>query len=352
MRYFVLLVLSTFISVYLVPIVRKLAYKYKALDIPVSDRKIHKRPTPLLGGISVALTFVIGLSFFLYFGDIDFRIVPLKFFVAIVLSILILSIGGILDDIYTLSAKWSWIFPAVASLLCVGFGIGVGIKFITNPFGGILYFGDDILGVPISAIFTFVWLMGMTYTTKILDGMDGLVSGIGVIAALTLFFLSLTPRVNQPITASLAILLAGACLGFLFYNFNPASIFLGEGGSTLIGFLLGVISIILGGKIATALLVMGIPILDVAWAIFRRIQSGVSPFVGDRKHLHFRLLDIGLNQRQAVYVLWLISAVFGFFAVFLQSLGKLVALVVLVFVMVALGVLVAYVYRRKELKKK
>lgn len=352
MRYLILLVLSTVVSVYLVPIIKRLAFKYKVLDIPVSERKIHKKPIPLLGGISVALTFVIGLSFYLYFGSIDFRVVPVKFFVAIVLSILILCVGGILDDIYTLSAKWSWVFPALASLLCVVFGIGVGIKFITNPFGGILYFGDDIFGIPISGVFTFVWLMGMTYTTKILDGMDGLVSGIGIIASLTLFFLSLTPKVNQPVTASLAILLTGACLGFLFYNFNPASIFLGEGGSTLIGFLLGVISIILGGKIATALLVMGIPILDVAWAIFRRIQSGVSPFVGDRKHLHFRLLDIGLNQRQAVYVLWLISAVFGFFAVFLQSLGKLVALVILVFVMVALGVLVAYVYRRKELKKK
>ena len=150
----------------------------------------------------------------------------------------------------------------------------------------------------------------------------------------------------QPITASIAIIFAGSLLGFLFYNFNPASIFLGEGGSTFVGFMLGVLSIILGAKIATALLVMGIPILDVAWAIVRRLVYHRSPFKGDRQHLHFRLLDIGLSQRQAVLALYAISAVFGGVAIFLQSYGKLIALIILFILMIIIPAICGQVVRK------
>jgi UDP-GlcNAc:undecaprenyl-phosphate GlcNAc-1-phosphate transferase len=175
-----------------------------------------------------------------------------------------------------------------------------------------------------------------------------LASGIGVIASLTLFFLSLTPKVNQPMTATIAILLCGTLLGYLRYSFNPAKIFLGESGSVLIGFILGALSIILGGKIATALLVMGVPIMDVAWVILRRLWYGTSPFKADRKHLHFRLLDIGLSQRQAVLILYLLSALFGFTAVFLQSMGKLIALLILSVTMFALALATVVIYKRKN----
>jgi len=189
----------------------------------------------------------------------------------------------------------------------------------------------------------------MIYTTKLLDGLDGLVSGITIIGSIVLFFLSLTPGVIQPETALLCIILAGASLGFLFFNFHPAKIFLGETGSTFTGFMLGTLAIISGGKIATALLIMGIPILDVLWVIGRRLWQRQSPFrSADRKHLHFRLLDIGFSHRGAVLFLYVVSAMFGSVALSVQGKYKLVVLVVLVIFMLVLGAVVVLKARKKE----
>jgi len=142
------------------------------------------------------------------------------------------------------------------------------------------------------------------------------------------------------------------CFGFLPFNFHPARIFLGEGGSTFTGFMIGVLAVISGGKIATALLVLGIPIMDAAWVIVRRLWYGSSPFVGDKKHLHFRLLDVGLSQRQAVLFLYFLSAVFGGIAVFLQSWGKLIALGAMFLVMIVVAMAVVIIYRKKSVTPK
>jgi UDP-N-acetylmuramyl pentapeptide phosphotransferase/UDP-N-acetylglucosamine-1-phosphate transferase len=192
-------------------------------------------------------------------------------------------------------------------------------------------------------------MMGMTYTTKLLDGLDGLAAGVSLIGGLVMFALSLTAKINQPVTATLAIIFVGALFGYLLYAFNPASIFLGEEGSTFLGFFLAVLSVLTGAKIATAVLVMGIPILDVAWAILRRLLRGRSPFSADREHLHFLLLDAGLSQRRAVLVYYTLAAVFGFFAVFLQSMGKLLALFLLLAVMIGLAGALASAFRKKRL---
>lgn len=257
-------------------------------------------------------------------------------------------VGGALDDKYNLPPRLLWLFPALASLIIILSGIGVGIKQLSNPFGSTISLDFAVFGIPFSAIFMWLWMMGMIFTTKFLDGLDGLCSGITFIAGATLFTLSLMPKINQPITATLAIILCGSLFGYLFFAFNPASIFLGEAGSEFCGFALGVLSIILGGKIATALLVMGIPILDVAWVIVRRLWYRTSPFVGDRKHLHFRLLDLGFSQKQTVIILYAISAAFGFTAVFLQSLGKLIALIILICVMLGLAITVVMLYKRRH----
>ncbi len=352
MLYFLYFILAALLALLITPLVRSLALKMHTLDVPVLERKIHKQPLPLLGGLAVFLAFILALVCYLWLGRPDFNIVPMKFFGAIIMGGLILMLGGILDDKFNLPPKLLWLFPAPASLVVVWSGIGVGITQISNPFGPPIFIGYRLalstwhLALP--AALVWLWMMGMIFTTKLLDGLDGLCGGVGLIGALTMFALSLTSKVNQPITASLAIIFAGALLGFLFYNFHPASIFLGESGSTFIGFMLGVLAIILGAKIATALLVMGIPILDVAWAIIRRIFYRRSPFEGDRSHLHYRLLDVGLSQRQAVAVLWLISAIFGFTAVFLQSMGKLIALVILFFLMLALALSVVILYKKQH----
>ena len=348
MTYFFYFLISFVLAAAIPPLVRKLAIHFKIIDIPKSPRKLHDQPIPLLGGVAVFLSFLIGVLLYLKFGGPNLQIIPIKFFIGFLLGGLVLMLGGILDDKYNLPPKIDWLFPALASLIIVWSGIGVGIKFLSNPFGNPISLDYSLFAIPLSAVFIWLWIMGMTFTTKILDGLDGLCAGIGLIGGLTMFALSLMPKLNQPETASLAIIFAGSLAGYLIYAFNPASIFLGESGSTFIGFSLGVLSVILGAKIATALLVMGIPILDLAWVIVRRMWYRNSPFRGDRRHLHFRLLDIGLSQRQAVLVLYGISAIFGGTAVFLQSMGKLIALIILFFVMLALAITVVMIYKKQH----
>jgi len=339
------MVLAWFIT----PRIKRLAFKYGVVNIPGQHPKqIHTKTTPLLGGLAVYFAFAIAILVYLQISPVDFLIVPKKFFAAIILGGFILMAGGTLDDKFNFSPKVLWIFPALASLVVVLSGIGVGITQLSNPFGTPINLGWPVLGVPLSGIVMWLWMMGMIFTTKFLDGLDGLCGGIGLIASCTLFALSLTSKINQPITASIAIIFSGALFGYLFFAFNPASIFLGEAGSTFVGFMIGVLAIILGGKIATALIVMGIPILDIAWVIIRRIWYRQSPFRADRKHLHHRLLDLGFSQKQTVLILYGISAVFGFTAVFLQSFGKLIALVLLFCVMLGLALSVVILYKRQH----
>ncbi|MFA6321939.1 MAG: MraY family glycosyltransferase [Candidatus Buchananbacteria bacterium] len=295
----------------------------------------------LLGGLAIYLAFTSCLLIFLALGYIiDVKISGLQV-LGIVTAVSILIIGGILDDIYNLKPAQQIIFPLLAVSITVLFG--VKIQFVTNPFGGYLNF-PLYTGV----IFAFFWLLGMIYTTKFLDGLDGLVSGVTSIGSIIIFIVSLSWDVANSGTSYLALILAGSCLGFLIFNWHPAKIFLGEGGSVFCGYMLGVLSIISGSKIATALLIMGIPILDVAWVIIRRLIQGKSPIGADRKHLHFRLLDIGLSHRQAVLFLYSATAAFGLTSLFLHSRGKLIALFLLLLFMVVLAAGLFYIYQKKQ----
>ena len=345
--YFIIFFIGAFaLSNLLTRAVRKIAEHYDIADYPDLPRKIHETPRPKLGGLAVFFTFVIGVVLLAAAAGIS-EVSAAKI-VGVVLGGLILVIGGILDDKYDLHAKHQIWFPVAASLLVVL--SGTHISYITSPFGGDIILDQyKIGGYPLfGSLLVFAWILGLTYTTKFLDGMDGLTTGISAIAGLVIFGVSLSPEVNQTTTALLALIFAGAALGFLPFNFFPAKIFLGEGGSTFTGFLIAALAVISGAKIATALLVLGIPVLDAAWVIVQRLLSKGSPFRGDNKHLHYRLLDIGLTQRQAVALLYFLSAVFGFVAVFLQSLGKLVALGILSAVMVVVVIAVAAIYRKKR----
>lgn len=350
--------LAFLITVLFTYLVRKLSLQYNIVDRPNKKRKIHKSNVPLMGGLAVFIGFFITLSYFVLI-DRDFfggYMLP-KYILGLALGGLILIIGGIIDDKYNLSPKQQFIFPIISCLVVIISGIG--ITFISNPIGNTINLDEiriklfTIDNIPyfftvFADIFTMIWLLGMIYTTKFLDGMDGLVSGISVIASVILFFLSLSTKVMQPETALLCIILAGASLGFLIFNFHPAKIFLGEGGSTFIGFMLGSLAIISGGKIATALLIMGIPILDVIWVILRRIFKHKSPFQADRQHLHFRLYDLGFSQRSAVIFLWSISALFGLFALFVQGKEKMLAFVILIGLMAILAILLVIFYKKKQ----
>ena len=363
-EYIIPFVLAVLISIILTLLVRRIALRLQIVDNPeVSpDRKVQSRSVPLLGGLAIYFTVAIVILYYTLFTDrvLGGYMEP-KFIAGILIAGGLLMMGGFLDDKRSLGPAKQIIWPVLATLVIIASGIGV--QYITNPFGGV--FSLDIIQLELFSInstpyflvlladlFAFVWLMGMMYTTKFLDGLDGLVSGITTLGALILFFFSINKEVAQPETALLAVILAGASLGFLIFNWHPAKIYLGEGGSLFTGFMLGVLAIISGAKIATAMLIMGIPILDVIWVIIRRLFfEKRSPFSGaDKKHLHFRLLDIGLSHRQTVIFLYGITFIFGCTALFLGSRDKLATLAVMLLIMILLGSFVVVRYRHSANK--
>ncbi|OGF26636.1 hypothetical protein A2242_01615 [Candidatus Falkowbacteria bacterium RIFOXYA2_FULL_47_9] len=328
MNFLSVFILTVVISVAATLLVKRLAVKFSVVDTPNLPRKIHEKAVPLLGGAAIFVSFFLALLFSL--SSVLSRGLTGMQLAAFFCGALVLLVGGVLDDVFNLTPGRHFVFSVLAALVAIAGGITI-VK-ITNPVGGLLYFGSFV-----SAALTFVWLLGMTYTTKLLDGVDGLVSGLGVISGIIIFLFTMTTHYYQPDVGLLAMLFAAACLGFLFFNFYPAKIFLGDGGSLLVGYVIAVLAIISGAKIAVALLIMGIPILDVAWTIVRRLWSGQNPFrAADRKHLHHRFLAMGLSQPQTVFIYYAFAIFFGILALFLQSQGKIIAIGVLAIIMVCI----------------
>jgi UDP-GlcNAc:undecaprenyl-phosphate GlcNAc-1-phosphate transferase len=338
-------------------IVKRIAIKFEIVDKPNQDRKIHKNVVPLAGGLAVFLS----CFFVLFFLQKDLLVgnLEVNHWLGVFIGSLFLIIGGLLDDKYNLKPGKQIIWPIIA-VICVVMG-GVEIEKITNPFGdGFIFlntikipvislFGLTHYFVLISDLLIMFWLMGMMYTTKLLDGLDGLVSGVTTIGALIIFMFTISAKYYQPDIAIASLVLASTCFGFLILNWHPAKIFLGEGGSLFLGFFLGVLAIISGGKFAIALLVMGIPILDVAWTIVRRIRQGHNPFkISDRQHLHFRLLDLGTGQRKTVLIYYFFSSVFGASALFLQSFGKVFLFFFMLFLMSAIIISFSYIDKKQS----
>lgn len=339
-NYFFIFALSIFFTAIFTVLVKILTKKLDIVDRPGQERKIHLFETPLLGGLAIFLAFFLMLYLVrdgLLSGNLE-----AGHWLGFFAGAFFLIIGGALDDKYSLRPGQQFIFPLLAVVsLILG---GVSIEKITNPLGGFIYLGGW------SAALIAAWLLGMMYTTKLLDGVDGLVTGVSGIGALIIFLFTMTTKYYQPDIGLAALVLAGVCFGFLLFNWHPAKIFLGEGGSLLLGYLLGVLAIISGGKIAIALLVLGIPILDVAWTIIRRARAGVNPFrFADRRHLHFRLLDLGLGQKKTVLIYYFFAATFGLSALFLQSIGKVYAFLFLI-VLMFLAV-IGFAYLDKKNKK-
>ncbi len=343
------LLLATFASaLLLVPLIRRWAIRCRVVDEPNEPRKIHARAIPLLGGLAPFFVFVGGLALAVVAGLVTD--LPTKHLFGLVIGGALLMIGGALDDKFHLAPSKQIIWPVLAALVIVASGIG--IRGLHNPFGGtislaqfdwiIVWIGEWPYRITLWAdLFTFIWLMGMMYTTKFLDGLDGLTSGITVIGALIIALVSILPPLHQTGLALVAALGAGAFAGFLFWNWHPARIFLGEGGSLFAGFLLGTLAILSVSKVAVTLLVIGIPILDVVWVISRRVfWEKRAPWRGDDKHLHFRLLRVGLSPRQAVSLLLLISIAFGAIGLLASGLGKLIALIILLLLLVGCGILI------------
>lgn len=348
--YFGYFLLAFILTLFLTPIIRVVMRRFKIVDEPkLEKRKIHKKRIPLGGGMAIFVGFFTIVFSVLFFTDKLQNDVGLNHLLGFFIGGFIIMIGGFLDDKYRLKAKQQIIAPILATLIVIGFGVGPDI--ITNPVGGIinlqifqLTLSNAVNWFWLADLVVFVWLMVMMFTTKLLDGLDGLVTGIVLIGAMMIGFLSLQDQWLQPDVALLSFIFAGSCLGFLIWNWHPAKIFLGEGGSLFMGFMLGGLAIISGGKIATTLLVLGLPLMDMVRVILERIKKGKPIYVGDSEHLHFRLLKSGFSQKQAVLLFYTIAFLFGVSTLFLQSSQKLFALTLLFVLMMLLGV---YFSRKK-----
>lgn len=333
-------------SLVLTPLVRHAARRFGVLDRPDKGRKRHHKAVPLFGGLAILLAIAIAVAFMQ--GGLIGGFLLKKHLIGILAGAVILVLGGMLDDAYDLSPAIQFVFPALATLVIIASGIG--IDYVTNPFGGT--FRMDVWEAPILTLwgtvyhltlpgdfFVFAWLMVMMYTTKLLDGLDGLVSGLGVIGFTVIALLSLMPEVAQPELARFAMIVAGAVGGFLFYNGFPASIFLGEGGSTLIGYLLGVMAILSGGKIGVTLLVLAVPLMDAVWTVIRRTLIERKSFAhADLGHLHFRLQSFGFTRSQTAALFWVFAAAFGGAGLFIRGRGKVFALIMIaaIFILISL----------------
>lgn len=315
------LVVSFLIALILTPVVRNLAVKVGAVDVPKDNRRMHKRPIPLMGGLAIFLGFLLGALLF----------VPLNGqYRALLLGSVIIVVLGIFDDIYDLRALFKLVVQIIAAMIAVVGGNVITDLSNPNIFSSNPYWHLGWLSVPV----TVIWIVGMTNAVNLIDGLDGLSCGVSSISSLTLLVIALLVR--EPPVALLVAALAGACLGFLPYNMNPAKIFMGDTGSTFLGYVLAVISIQGLFKMYTLIsfvvpfLLFGLPIFDTCFAFIRRIAHGQSPMHADRGHVHHRLIDMGFSQKQAVAVLYVITAILGLSAVVLTTSGAVKAMLLLV----------------------
>ncbi len=351
---FVLTLLSALLlSLFSYPLVKKIAYKTNALSYPTKDRHIHTKPVPLLGGISIVIGLV-GAIILNYIFNEQF-VADMKL-ISLLSGLVVIVIIGIIDDIFELKAIYKGAAQVIAALLVI-FLSGTTISSFTNPFNT-----SEIIKLPmIIAIFiTLIWIVALTNAFNFIDGLDGLAAGIGAICAITLLAVSLVrPDAYLVGTYSGIVVaaLAGACLGFLPFNFNPAKIFMGETGAAFIGFTLAVISIQGTFKSFTAislfipLFAFGLPIIDVLLAIIRRIKNKKPIYIGDKEHIHHKLLHLGLGHRQAVIALYVASILMGIASVILSASGmKYIWLLLIVFVLILIAS-VLFLYLPRKIKE-
>lgn len=325
--------LFAFLMTYAItPVVRRFAVRVGAIDVPGDDRRMHNKPIPTTGGLAIFLSFALGAI----------ALVPLNApYGGLLLGAFMITTAGLLDDVYALNAVQKLLVQTGAALV-VAFS-GVIIEKIAW-FDTFVYFGD--WSIPV----TILWIVTITNAINLIDGLDGLACGISAISSLALLIVSVLSLQDTSVILITA-LLAGACLGFLPYNRHPAQIFMGDAGAMFLGFVLAVISIQGFFKVnamiafAAPFLVMGVPIMDTLFAFVRRILRGQHPFQADRKHFHHRLMDMGLNQQQAVTLLYAVSALLAVAAVLLAEGRRGSGLLVMI-ISFAVGIIDLTVLRR------
>ena len=311
---------SFLIALILTPVVRTLAERVGAVDVPRDSRRMHDHPIPRMGGLAIFLAFLLSVLVFVPMTN------QLR---GMLLGAVVIVVLGIFDDIRPLRAAFKLMVQILAALIAVFSGNVIDQLSNPNLFSANPYWELGWLAYPI----TILWVVGMTNAVNLIDGLDGLSCGVCSISSLTLLVISL--MVGEPVVPVLVAALAGGCLGFLPYNMHPAKIFMGDTGSTFLGYVLAVVSIQGLFKMYTLIsfvvpfLIFGLPIFDTCFAFARRIAHGQSPMHPDRGHVHHRLIDMGFSQKQAVAVLYVITGILGLSAVVLTTSGAMKAMLLL-----------------------
>ena len=335
LQYVVPFIIALVVSYLLTPGVKKVAIKVGAVDRP-NARKVHTHVIPRLGGLAIYIGFMAAVLF----------CVPLhQELIGMLLGCTAIVAIGIWDDICNIPARVKLVGQIAAACIPVAFGIQ--IEWLTNPFGDILVL-PEVIAIPV----TIFWIIGFTNTVNLIDGLDGLAAGVAFIASISMFLLAV--NLNQFLPALIIVSMAGAALGFLQYNFNPAKIFMGDTGSMLLGYTLAVSAVL--GLVKTAatvalvvpIIALGLPILDTTFAIIRRRMSGVPIFQPDKGHLHHRLLALGMTQKQAVLIMYFVSMMLGIVALFVANVSYQTGIVT---VLVVLAVIIYSAKRIGILRK-
>lgn len=294
-------IIAGLISFIMTPIVIKIAHRFGAIDVPKDERRMHKKPMPLWGGIAIFTGFFVSMFIFSNISTVKL--------VGLFIAAIVVLITGMIDDIKPLGAKSKLLMQIVAAVILVK--SGYEINYFTNFFGNSEFIYLGAWALPISVI----WIVGVTNTVNLIDGLDGLAAGISAIAAVTLSYIAILNHRYD--AAMITLILAGSSIGFLPYNFNPAKIFMGDAGALFLGLVLSAISVDGALKGATAItvvvpiLALGVPIFDTAFAILRRLINKRPIMEADKGHLHHRLMSIGFGQKKTVLSMYLISALLG-----------------------------------------
>ena len=314
------LITSMLVALITTPVVRSLAIRMGAVDVPKDNRRMHDHPIPRMGGLAIFFGFILSATIYV-------ELTPqLK---GMLLGSVVIVVLGIFDDIYALGAKLKLAVQIVAAMIAVFSGNVIEVLSNPNIFSADPWWELGWLEVPC----TVIWIVAITNAVNLIDGLDGLACGVSTISSMTMLVISLVVA-DGPVAVIMAAL-AGSCIGFLPYNLNPAKIFMGDTGSTFLGFILAVMSIQGLFKFYTIIsfavpfLMLGLPIFDTCFAFVRRIAHGQSPMHPDRSHIHHRLIDMGFTQKQAVAVLYIISAILGLCAVVLTTSSALKAMLLL-----------------------
>ena len=314
------LAVALIVSFLMTPVVKTFAYKVGAIDVPKDDRRMHKVPVPRLGGLAIFIGFMVSIFIFVPITP-EMR--------SILLGAVVIVVLGVVDDIMALPAMLKFVVQIVAALIPALSGVRILAFSNPNIFSDNLYWVLGGLSIPV----TVLWIVAITNSVNLIDGLDGLANGVSAISATTMLLIALIASELQVATVMAA--LVGACVGFMPYNLNPAKMFMGDTGATFLGYILATMSIQGLFKYYAVIsfvvpfLILGLPIFDTAFAFIRRIAHGQSPMHADRSHIHHRLIDMGLNQKQAVAVLYVISAILGLSAVVLATSGEIKAILCL-----------------------